>query len=107
MNKALIIGGAATVLVLGGTGAAVALTGTPTPSRDEVYIAQLQERDIPIVSEEKAIQAAQVVCDGIKTGIPAWMIANELDEQSDALDARHALGFISVVQDNYCPGESK
>lgn len=106
-KKALIIGGAATALVLGGTGAAVALTSTSPPTRDQVYLAQLQERDIPIVSEEKALKAAQLVCDAIKSGIPAWMIATELDDDVDSLDGPKALGFVIVTQDNYCPGASK
>lgn len=106
-KKALIIGGAATVLVLGGTGAAVALTGTPPPTREQVYIAQLEERGIPIADESKALTAAQTVCDAIKSGIPAWLLASELNNEADSLDGAQALAFISITQDNYCPGASK
>lgn len=105
-KKAAIIGGVASALVLGGTGLAVALTGTP-PSRDDVYISTLDERGIPIVSREKALDAAVIVCDAIKTGLPAWMIAQTLDEESDALDARQALAYTSITQDAYCPGATR
>lgn len=104
MSRAVIIGAvAASALVLGGTGTAVALFSNPAPTKDQVYIAALKERDIPIVTEEKAVQAAQVICDAIKTGVPGYMIAEAMSDDESTLDGTQALAIVSIAQDSYCP----
>lgn len=100
-RRTAVIAAAATVTAVAvTTGAAVALTPAQ-PTREDRLMSLLAEVDAHPTRED-AVKGAEAVCDGVKLGLPPYLMASVVSEDGDisATDAAHV---ITGVIDLYCP----
>lgn len=72
-------------------------------TRDDRYIALIQQRGMIVISRDMSIKAAHAICDQHKHGIPDPQMADELIRSTPGMTMKGAAINIDTAREVYCP----
>lgn len=75
-----------------------------TPSREETFLAALDQAGIGHANNQQAVGAAQNTCQRVRDLFSTAEIAEDLEKANPGLAQLHAVAFVKIARTVYCPG---
>lgn len=78
--------------------------GAGSPAADESFLAALSAANMTYSDAGKAIKAGQTMCELVDNGKSGKQIISTLQKHNESLTTEHAVQFMAIAFQAYCPG---